>query len=61
MEFYDFVEGMYDDFAAQEEEQREIESMENEAVVIAGDFPINRNQENEEFISSPFFNNPEIE
>jgi len=61
MDYYDLVEGMYDDFAACEEERQEIEFMENEAMVITGDFPIIRNEEDEEFISSPLLNNPEIE
>jgi len=52
---------MYDDFAAYEEERREIEFMENEAMAITGDFLVNRNEEDEGFIPSPLLDNPEIE
>jgi len=51
----------YDDFAACEEERREAEFMENEAMVITGDFPIIRNEEDEGFTPSPLLDNPEIE
>ena len=52
---------MYDDFAAYEEERREIEFMENEAMVITGDFPVDRSEEDGGFTPSPLLNNPEIE
>lgn len=56
---YSDIFHMYDDFAACEEERREIEFMENE--VITGDFPISRNEEDEGFTPSPLLDNPEIE
>ena len=52
---------MYDDFAAYEEERREIEFMENKAMVITGDFPVDRSEEDGGFTPSPLLNNPEIE
>jgi len=52
---------MYDDFAACEEERHEIEFMENEAMVITGDFPVDRSKEDEGLRPSPLLDNPEIE